>query len=193
MTKIYTKGGDNGTTSLCRGVRIRKDDVHIEVCGALDELNAHIGLLVSLLLDGRINQMSEDSCGKITSFLRQLQSVLFVIGGFVASGRVQPADLSAVAYRTKEIEDFIDLVELNLPPQHCFVLPGGVLVAAQSHICRTVCRRLERRMRTLSECVAIPDEMQAFINRLSDYFFILSRYLNIHGGNDEKTWGNTCR
>ena len=69
MTKIYTKGGDNGTTSLCGGVRIRKDDVHIEVCGALDELNAHIGLLVSLLLDGRINQMSEDSCGKITSFL----------------------------------------------------------------------------------------------------------------------------
>ncbi|WP_455063722.1 cob(I)yrinic acid a,c-diamide adenosyltransferase [Prevotella fusca] len=189
---VYTKAGDKGTTSLCGGKRVSKDDIRVEAYGTLDELNAEIGVLTSLLQADSINKTVFPTAG-LFSFLQEIQEELFVIGGELAVDKVRPAEVVSVSQLTEKIEASIDKMESQLPEQHHFVLPGGTLAASQCHVCRTVCRRAERRIVSLSTHTAVSSEQLAFINRLSDYFFILSRYLNNNGNISEKIWEKTCR
>lgn len=190
--KIYTKTGDNGTTSLCDGSRLSKDDMRVEAYGALDELNAHIGLLISLLQTSSSKE-GVRSAANLTDFLSEIQEELFVIGGELARAEIKTEELVSTQKLITKIETSIDELSSQLPMQHHFILPGGIIPASQSHVCRTICRRAERRIVTLSHFAIILPEIFKFVNRLSDYFFTLSRYLNNDSGISEKTWKNTCR
>lgn len=190
--KIYTKTGDKGMTSLCDGSRLLKDDIRVEAYGTLDELNAHIGLLISLLQTSSLKE-GVQSAAKLTDFLSEIQEELFVIGGELACAEIKTEELVSTQKLIAKIETIIDELSSQLPVQHHFVLPGGTLPAAQSHVCRTICRRAERRIVTLSHIAMVSPEIFKFVNRLSDYFFILSRYLNKDSVTSEKTWKNTCR
>ena len=190
--KIYTKTGDKGMTSLCDGSRLLKDDIRVEAYGTLDELNAHIGLLISLLQTSSLKE-GVQSAAKLTDFLSEIQEELFVIGGELARVEIKTQELVSTQKLIAKIETIIDELSSQLPVQHHFVLPGGTLPAAQSHVCRTICRRAERRIVTLSHIAMVSPEIFKFVNRLSDYFFILSRYLNKDSVTSEKTWKNTCR
>lgn len=178
--KIYTKTGDNGTTGLIGGARVAKDDSRIEAYGALDELSAHLGLLHSLLSD------ADDQ-----AFIERIQSNLFVIGSHLASDPAHPeyaARYTLAAEEVTFIEHEIDKIVHMIPPQSTFLLPGGCHSAAQAHVSRTVCRRAERRMVSLNEQVAIQEEIMLFINRLSDYLYVLARKSNFHEHVNEKKW-----
>lgn len=190
--KIYTKTGDNGKTSLCDGSRLPKDDMRIEAYGTLDELNANIGLLIAMLQsDTHEENLVHDN--KLTERLEQIQAELFVIGTELAYTECKVKTIVSTKEMIKMIEGDIDEMASQLPTHHHFILPGGTLSAAQSHVCRTVCRRAERRIVTLSQMTTYPAEILEFVNRLSDYLFILSRYLNNNSRKGEKTWENTCR
>lgn len=190
--KIYTKTGDKGKTSLCDGSRLPKDDMRIEAYGTLDELNANIGLLIAMLQsDTPEKNLVHDN--KLTERLEEIQAELFVIGTELAYTECKVKTIVSTKEMIKKIEVDIDLMASQLPTHHHFILPGGTLSAAQSHVCRTVCRRAERRIVTLSQMTTYPAEILEFVNRLSDYLFILSRYLNNNSEKGEKTWENTCR
>ena len=181
---VYTATGDKGTTSLVGGKRVSKDDVRLEAYGTVDELNAHIGLLDNL------HNVPSD----IKSFLRVIQNKLFNIGAYLATEtapgtKAMGLDDDDIA----NIEHQIDLLDAELPPLRNFVLPGGAAGAAVCHICRTVCRRAERRILTLSESSTISPELLAYVNRLSDYLFILSRKINFNEGKEEIFWNNSCK
>ena len=190
--KIYTKTGDNGTTSLCDGSRLSKDDMRVEAYGTLDELNAHIGLLISLLQTSSSKE-GVRSAANLTDFLSEIQGELFVIGGELARAKIKTEELVSTQKFIAKIETSIDELSSQLPVQHHFVLPGGIIPASQSHVCRTICRRAERRIVALSHVATVSPKILIFVNRLSDYFFTLSRYLNNNSGISEKTWKNTCR
>ena len=190
--KIYTKTGDNGTTSLCDGSRLSKDDMRVEAYGALDELNAHIGLLISLLQTSSSKE-GVRSAANLTDFLSEIQEELFVIGGELARAEIKTEELVSTQQLITKIETSIDELSSQLPMQHHFILPGGIIPASQSHVCRTICRRAERRIVALSHVAIVSPKILIFVNRLSDYFFTLSRYLNNDCGISEKTWENTCR
>ena len=190
--KIYTKTGDNGKTSLCDGSRLPKDDMRIEAYGTLDELNANIGLLIAMLQSDTPKE-SPAHDNKLTERLEEIQAELFVIGTELAYTECKVKTIVSTKEMINKIEGDIDLMASQLPTYHHFILPGGTLSAAQSHVCRTVCRRAERRIVTLSQMTKYPAEILEFVNRLSDYLFILSRYLNNNSRTGEKTWENTCR
>lgn len=190
--KIYTKTGDKGMTSLCDGSRLSKDDIRIEAYGTLDELNAHIGLLISLLQTSSLKE-GVQSTSNLTDFLSEIQEELFVIGGELARVEIKTQELVSTQKLIAKIETIIDELSSQLPVQHHFVLPGGIISAAQSHVCRTICRRAERRIVALSHVATVSPKIFIFVNRLSDYFFILSRYLNNDSSLSEKIWKNTCR
>ena len=151
--KIYTKTGDKGMTSLVGGTRVAKTDVRLEAYGTVDELNAHLGLLVAYLSDG------DDK-----TFLRQVQDTLFAVGSHLATDR-RKTELKAASIITpgqvEAVERAIDSIDRLLPPLTAFVLPGGSLAAAQCHVCRTVCRRAERRI------LALADEVDRKSTRLN--------------------------
>ena len=190
--KIYTRTGDDGTTSLCDGSRLSKDDMRVEAYGTLDELNAHIGLLISLLQTSSLKEGVQPAAN-LTDFLSEIQEELFVIGGELARAEIKTEEPVSTQKLITKIETIIDELSSQLPVQHHFVLPGGIIPASQSHVCRTICRRAERRIVTLSHFAIVLPEIFKFVNRLSDYFFTLSRYLNNDSGISEKTWKNTCR
>lgn len=175
--KIYTKTGDKGKTSLCDGSRLPKDDMRIEAYGTLDELNANIGLLIAMLQSDTPKE-SPAHDNKLTERLEAIQAELFVIGTELAYTECKVKTIVSTKEMIKKIESDIDLMASQLPTHHHFILPGGTLSAAQSHVCRTICRRAERRIVTLSQMTTYPAEILEFVNRLSDYLFILSRYLN---------------
>jgi cob(I)alamin adenosyltransferase len=179
--KIYTKKGDDGMTSLADGTRVAKDDARIEACGAVDELNAHIGLLISFLKDE-----------KTIDFLQSLQHSLFTVGAIISSNKVLDHG-NTMEKDVQLLESTIDKLQDILPPVTSFVLPGGTVAAAQAHVCRTVCRRAERRVTALRNEAFQLSLIPAFLNRLSDYLFLLSRNLNFIDNKDEKTWSKTCR
>ena len=177
--KIYTKTGDKGQTSLFGGSRVSKDDSRVEAYGTIDELNSNIGRLICFVKEV-----------KILDFLQKVQSDLFVLGALVAADPSK-ANLKLPQLKTdviQEIELEIDRMDSYLEPLKYFVLPGGSLSIAEGHVCRTVCRRAERRLVTLSQLVAIQPDLIIYLNRLSDYFFTLSRYLAYLEGILEKPW-----
>ena len=177
--KIYTKKGDQGKTSLFGGRRISKDDLRIEAYGTIDELNSHIGLLCSANLVHEI---------KIK--LQQIQSYLFAIGSNLAADP-KKSDLKLPALieeQTRFLEIEIDNMESHLSPLRFFILPGGDVSSAQAHLCRTVCRRAERRSVSLSQLEFVNEHIIIYLNRLSDYFFVLARYLAFLNKSEEINW-----
>lgn len=176
--KIYTKTGDTGTTSLVGGKRVPKSDIRLEAYGTVDELNAFIGDLINTITDE-----------KDKTLLTRIQNKLFVVGSKLASDEEWQAKLPGIqTCDIEKIENRIDEIETVLPRHNKFILPGGTAAACKAHICRTVARRAERNISRLAEHCKVGAEEAAYINRLSDYFFVLSRYCNIIAGSEEKFW-----
>lgn len=167
-SKIYTKTGDEGTTSLVGGKRVPKTHLRLEAYGTVDELNAFVGLLLV-----KITQTD------IIDTLQWVQNCLFAVGGYLATDdKALEATTALSTADVERLEHEIDCLDEKLPPLKSFVFPGGCETAALCHVCRTVCRRMERRVATLNEESPIDMVILSFMNRLSDYFFVLSRFLN---------------
>ena len=182
---VYTKTGDKGMTSLVGGTRVPKTHIRLEAYGTVDELNSNLGLLVTYLSDERDK-----------NFLKQVQDKLFAVGSHLATDREKTGLKAASIIDWKEVETMeseIDRLDGLLPPLSAFVLPGGSRGAAVCHVCRTVCRRSERRILALAQQVDIATELLAYVNRLSDYLFVLSRKINQEEGKDEIIWNNRCK
>ncbi len=165
--KIYTKTGDAGTTSLFGGKRVYKDDFRIEAYGTIDELNAHIGLLNASLQEATQHY-----------FLTEVQRRLFSIGSALACDPDKPLVSPDIhAEDIQLLENAMDTMDQLLEPLRNFILPGGDPLIAQAHVCRTVCRRAERRVIALDKEKSVNALIIQYLNRLSDYFFILGRYI----------------
>lgn len=181
---VYTKTGDKGTTSLVGGTRVQKTHVRLEAYGTVDELNAQLGLLITYIADEADRR-----------FLLRVQHLLFNIGSHLATEQevtaLRPASVIGPTH-VQEVENEIDRTDAALPQLRAFVLPGGSRPAAICHVCRTVCRRAERRVLSLAEQHRVAEEVIMYLNRLSDYFFVLSRKLNISTQTNEIFWDNTC-
>ena len=186
ITKVYTRRGDTGMTDLVGGVRIKKTDCRLEAYGTMDELNSHLGLLVAML--------GEDA--EVRPQLLRIQSCLFNVCTHLAIDQSQTPLYDSARLpegAVEELERHIDDINGLLPEWQGFVLPGGVLPAAQCHVCRTVCRRAERRILSLSEVATVGPEIIQYINRLSDYLFVLAKKINFNRGCEEIIWENPCK
>ncbi|MCM1078017.1 MAG: cob(I)yrinic acid a,c-diamide adenosyltransferase [Bacteroidales bacterium] len=191
---IYTKTGDKGTTSLIGGRRVPKCCDRLESYGTIDELNSHIGMLAALCKaqadagrqpsDGTpplSGSSAEETMPFVLSTLARIQQELFAVGGWLATDTsATPLHPSCIV--TEEMvgamEQAIDHVDALLPKLRSFVIPGGTVPAAQAHICRTVCRRAERNiLRLAAGGTEIDGNLAAYVNRLSDFFFVLARLL----------------
>lgn len=180
ITKVYTKTGDDGTTGLIGGVRVRKTNPRIEAYGTVDELSAQLGLLASFMKDG----VDKD-------LIVRIQRTLFTIGAYLATDKNKTPLAPSYTLDPEEVkvlEEEIDHLTGSLPQQTAFIIPGGSHEAALAHVCRTVCRRAERRIFFLSETTKLDPEVMEYMNRLSDYLFVLSRKLNFIDGVREKVW-----
>lgn len=174
---IYTATGDNGTTSLIGGTRVVKNHPRVEAYGTLDELNAHLGLLVAAIEDA-----------ETIAFIEEIENNILTIGCELAcEGKEMPA---VAQDKVKRLEKAIDNLEASLPSMHDFILPSNNEASARANLCRTVCRRAERTMVAVKENGEVPLESMVYINRLSDYLFLLQRFL--HNGN-EKKWEKPCK
>jgi cob(I)alamin adenosyltransferase len=178
--KIYTKTGDSGETGLFAGPRVRKDDLRIEAFGTVDELNAVLGLA-----------RTEGLPAEIDSLLASVQHALFDLGAELATPDPQSRGTNLVSpAHIKKLETAIDRFEATLPPLQAFILPGGCRGAALLHVARGVCRRAERRVVTLAEQkdVVLSDLVIAYLNRLGDLLFVLTRAVNQAAGQDDVLW-----
>ena len=185
MSKVYTKTGDKGITSLIGGTRVKKSDIRINSYGTVDELNSFIGLLVTYIEEQ-----------ETIDLLAEMQNVLFNIGCNLAMGDNFKKELKESVVTNKlieNVENAIDRMQAAIPELKSFVIPGGSRSASIAHVCRTVCRRAERLIIALDETSEVDKNLLAYINRLSDYFFILSRYLNNIEKVAEKIWQNPCK
>lgn len=188
--KIYTKTGDKGETSLYGGTRVSKAAARVESYGTLDELNAFIGLA-----------KAEISDEKVLSQLQKIQFDLFTVGSeaatptdkmFLANGKSR-LDLLISEEEIMELEHWMDDLDASLEPLQFFILPSGGKAAASIHVCRTVCRRAERAMVHLNETEEVRPELIKYLNRLSDYLFILARYISKISGEKEEYWNPSER
>ncbi|MDD4107501.1 MAG: cob(I)yrinic acid a,c-diamide adenosyltransferase [Prolixibacteraceae bacterium] len=179
-SKIYTKTGDDGTTGLLGGTRVKKYNLRLEAYGTVDELNAILGVLRSQKIPG-------DLCDIII----YVQNILFNIGSRLASDEQGDAfthSLSLTNDHINFLENAIDRMEDELPDLDHFIIPGGDPLSAICHVARTICRRAERRIVEYSEQNMVQPEIIIFINRLSDMLFVMSRKLNAINGIEEKPW-----
>jgi cob(I)alamin adenosyltransferase len=178
--KIYTKTGDDGTTGLIGGSRVKKYDSRLEAYGTIDELNAATGVL-------RSSKLPAD----VIEILNKIQNKLFNIGSQLASdekGEAFTANLAITAENIKDLEDTIDEYQNQLPELTHFIIPGGDFSSAQCHVARTVCRRAERRILEFAQHSKVNSEIIIYINRLSDFFFVLSRKLAFVNNTEEIGW-----
>lgn len=230
LTKIYTKTGDGGETSLVGGIRIAKNAPRIEAYGTVDELSSHLGLLVAMLSK---DAEHGEEYKPIIETLERIQNNLFSISSILATDVealsqnkaewVKPYIESLEAFseqlgstETPLLEKLTDEYNVQLSVLNSFILPGGSMAAAQCHVCRAVCRRAERRIvdkvqgdkvqgtrdgngkellwysNKLNQETGI-GKVGQYMNRLSDYLFVLARKINIINGKEEKTWQNTCK
>jgi cob(I)alamin adenosyltransferase len=177
--KIYTKTGDKGTTALFGGKRVSKSDIRIDAYGTIDELNSWMGML-------RDQPVNEKRKGEITS----IQNKLFVIGSILATvpgnDKVKIPSLSESDIET--LERSIDNMELSLEPMKFFILPGGHISVSTAHLARTVCRRAERSVVLLDSTEAVDVLVIKYLNRLSDYLFVLCRMMSKELGVGETPW-----
>ena len=185
ITKVYTRTGDKGQTSIIGGFRVSKACVRLEAYGTVDELSSHLGLLAALLPDGDDKAM-----------IIRIQNNLFNVCTNLATDQSQTPLYDSAKLPEGEIELLekeVDRMMKLLPERQGFILPGGTQAAAQAHVCRTVCRRAERRIVALSEVAQISQETQQYVNRLSDYLFVLAKIINFNENKSEIVWQNVCR
>lgn len=178
--KIYTKTGDKGTTALFTGKRVPKHHIRIESYGTLDELNSWLGLIRDQEIDAHYQNI-----------LAHIQDKLFTLGAILATeptkdnrlriSRIEKAD-------SQVLEQEIDVMNDALPPMTHFILPGGHTTVSYCHVARTVCRRAERMITLLHEEQPLPDTVLAYVNRLSDYLFVLARKLSKDLNAKEVKW-----
>jgi len=185
LNRIYTKGGDKGQTSLVGGQRVPKDDPRIEAFGAVDELNAFVGLAGVSCAEsgnGRIHELG--------SILRRVQHELFNLGSILATKPqdVHPKQPRVTEAEVEQLEHEIDASNAELAPLRSFVLPGGTRLNAELHAARTVCRRAERLLVGLARREEVPAEAIRYLNRLSDALFVWSRWANHALGAAEVLW-----
>ena len=176
--KIYTRTGDGGKTGVI-GARVDKDHVRVEAIGTIDELNSFVGVAAALAgQSGRCRDLAEQ--------LALIQHELFDCGSDLAvvrkDGAARNAEYKVKAELTSRLEAWIDAFDAETEPIRRFILPGGDLLAAELHVCRTVCRRAERRVVTLAKTEEINPEARRYLNRLSDYFFAAARAANARAG-----------
>lgn len=184
ITKVYTRTGDKGETSIVGGIRMSKSSQRLEAYGTVDELNSHLGLLVALMSEGDERQM-----------VVRIQKVLFTVCTNLATDQSQTPLYDSARLPEGEItllEQEVDRMMRLLPERQGFILPGGTQAAAQAHVCRTVCRRAERRIVALTEVAEVSPEVQQYINRLSDYLFVLAKIINFNAGVSEIIWEKVC-
>ncbi len=179
QSRLYTGGGDCGETSLCGGQRVPKDCLRLDAYGTVDEFSSFLGVV-----------LSQPECPEaIRETLLAIQNLLFDIGCILATDPagpsytkpIEPADIEWLERRIDETDD-------ATPEIRAFVLPGGTPLAAHTHVARTVCRRAERRILALSRVEEVPDEILKWLNRPSDYRFILARHFNHLASGPEITW-----
>jgi cob(I)alamin adenosyltransferase len=179
--KIYTKTGDQGETGLFGGPRVRKDSPRIEAYGTVDELNAMLGA-------ARVDTAELDA--SLDELLARVQNDLFDLGAELATPQAEKHRRAISAAQITELEQAIDRYEERLPPLREFILPGGCPAAAQLHLARTVCRRAERLVVTLSAAPgeSVSDHAIIYLNRLSDLLFVLARVANQLAGEADVAW-----
>jgi len=187
ITRVYTRRGDHGETDLVGGERAAKDGLRIEAYGTVDELNAAIGV-------ARAFNTSEidraPACRQLDDMLRRLQSELFDLGAELATPPTafQDGMFRVGAAEVTALEQLMDRCQEDLAPLRSFILPGGGRVSALLHVARTVCRRAERDVVRLMRAEAIGDQPLAYLNRLSDLLFVLSRWIGHHLHEQEYLW-----
>ena len=176
--KIYTKTGDNGTTSLIGGTRVQKKDPRLECYGTIDELNSYLGLI-------RDNYSSQDIQDQILT----IQQKLFVIGAEIANDKPQKTNIPSISEADiLSLEEKIDGISEELPPQKSFIIPGGHPISSYCQIARTVCRRAERAIYNIPLEKRPSMLSTIYINRLSDYLFVLARKALKDFNKSEITW-----
>lgn len=174
--KIYTKTGDDGTTGLFGGARVRKDDARVSAYGTIDELNSILGVV-----------RSEGPTAEVDALLVSIQNDLFVVGSELACVEEKRANLPMTLVGEADVaklEQAIDRAEADLAPLANFILPGGSKTASGLHVARTVCRRAEREMLSLG----LRTEVSVYINRLSDLLFVLARFENKSHSVEDVPW-----
>ena len=180
ITKVYTRTGDKGQTSIIGGIRVSKACERLEAYGTVDELSSHLGLLAALLPEGDDKAM-----------IIRIQNNLFNVCTNLATDQSQTPLYDSAKLPEGEIELLekeVDRMMGLLPERQGFILPGGTMAAAQAHVCRTVCRRAERRIVALAEVAIVSPEVQQYVNRLSDYLFVLAKIINFNETVSEIIW-----
>ena len=189
--KIYTKTGDKGTTSLIGGTRVSKDDVRLEAYGTFDELSA----FVAVLSDSEgVERHEIEVMDKIQNCLLVLESCLALESqrdDETTRQQVKKYIPEITEADVKFLEDEIDAMNLQLEPLRHLIIPGGNILSSRCHVCRTVCRRAERRLVEMGREYEVDENIRRFVNRLSDYFFTLSRLYMKRVGVEEKPWKPT--
>lgn len=179
--KIYTKTGDKGSTSLIGGVRVSKSHIRIESYGTVDELNSFLGM---------VNDMAGSE--KINDWLREIQDRLFTVGSMLATNPDKEVKMKLPDVHDEDVtwlEQRIDEMNEVLPEQRSFILPGGQLAASTCHVARCVCRRAERLCVSMVEQQEfVPDLIIRYLNRLSDFLFVLARYISHINGKEDVPW-----
>jgi len=176
--RIYTRTGDTGETGLIGGQRVPKDDVRVEAYGTLDELNAALGLVRCYLPHEDLNAL-----------LELIQRQLFDMGAELASPPERVAQFASIGEaEVQALESAIDQLEQELEPLRQFILPGGTPAAAMLHLARTICRRAERRVVTLSRHSTVKGPIIQYLNRLSDLLFVMARVANHRAGVPDVPW-----
>jgi cob(I)alamin adenosyltransferase len=183
LTRIYTRGGDTGDTSLGRGERVAKHDPRVEAYGTVDEANSVIGLARSVAERTLKNDAHR---GHVDAMLKRVQNDLFDLGADLCTVEAKRGEqaLRIVAAQVDRLEGEIDEMNSELSPLTSFILPGGSEASAWLHLARTVVRRAERRMTALAAEQAVNPEAIKYANRLSDHLFVLARRLNDNGASD---------
>lgn len=179
--RVYTKTGDKGTTGLIGGTRVPKDHIRLEAYGTVDELNSFVGTLFDHL------QLPE-----LQRWISEIQATLFTIGSTLATDPHKEQRMKLPSVAEEDIiglEKKIDLMEESLPPLKNFILPGGHIAASTAHVCRSVCRRAERNcIRLQNNGEPVSEDVVKYLNRLSDFFFVLSRYIIQKHNGKEIPW-----
>ena len=184
--KVYTKGGDTGTTSLVGGARIKKYGVRIEAYGSVDELNSVVGML------GATIKARYENWYKL---LTVVQNKLFNLGCYLATDNPENKETTPFGLfeaDVEQLEQAIDEIQAKLPQVNNFVLPGGSMEAAVADLCRTTARRAERRVVELADESFVNPLVIRYLNRLSDFFFVFARFNNIDQEIPEILWNKEC-
>ena len=191
ITRVYTRTGDKGTTALVGGARVPKDSLRVESYGAVDELNAVLGLARSRNAEAPPSAARD----RLEAILQRLQNELFDLGSELATPPEAEYEgmFKVSADDVRALEQLMDECQKDLEPLKSFVLPGGGPVSAFLHQARTVCRRVERGMLRLSREEDVGEFVLPYINRLSDLLFVLSRWIAKHNGEREYLWERGLR